>query len=187
VLTRENGHPEEVDILSNLSDWFRALGVEGLQRNLARIDEGGGEPVLVESDEHGGVSMEGQRTRDELMARFMAAGNEESSMRVFEAKADKPEGYPADLPFVPHAKAMTCVASTGTRERGIRVVLWTGEREGAAGEVLKAVVNESVKIGWTVVSEGESPTRLVSEDRERIVSHMPMGAWPPPVLLFEFT
>ncbi|WP_420615653.1 hypothetical protein [Candidatus Palauibacter sp.] len=178
---------EEVDPLSNLSDWFRALGTEGLQRNLARIEEGGGEPVLVESDEHEGASMEGQRTHHGLMARFIAAGGEEASMRVFEANADRPEGYPADLPFVPHAKAMTCVASTGTRERGIRVVMWTGEGEGEADEILKAVVNESVKIGWTVASEGGRRTRLVSEDRERMVSHMPMGAWPPPVLLFEFT
>jgi len=81
---------------------------------------------------------------------------------------------------------MTGVAATGTRERGIRVIMWTGEGEGAADEILKAVVNESVKIGWTVASEGGSRTRLVLEDRERRVSPMPMGAWPPPVLLFEF-
>ena len=176
-----------MDTLSNLSDWFCALGVEGLQRNLARIEEGGGEPVLVESDEHGGAQMEGQRTRHELMAKFMAAGDEESLMRVFAAKADKPEGYPADLPFVPHVAVMTCVSSTGTRGRGVRVVLWTTEGEGAADKILQAVVNESVKIGWTVASEGGSLTRLVSEDRERIVSHMPIGEEPPPVMLFEFT
>ncbi len=171
--------------MSELSGWLRALGVDGLQSILTKIDERGGEPFAEELDADGDVRVEGQRTSDELMAKFVAAGDEGLSTRIFQATADRPEGYPDDLPFLSLTTMMTCLASVGVRQPGVRVAIWTGERN--AVETLKAVVTESAKIGWAVASQSGLVTRMVSGDRERIVSYLPAGAGTPAVMLFERT
>lgn len=172
--------------MSELSGWLRALGVDGFQSILTRIVERGGEPFAEELDADGDVRVEGQRTGDELMAKFVAAGDEGLSMRIFEATADRPEGYPDDLPFLSRTQMMTCLASVNVGQPGVRVALWTSERH--AGETLKSVVTESAKIGWAVASQSGFVTRMVSGDRERIVSYLPTGTETPTVvMLFERT
>ena len=169
--------------MSELLGWLRALGVDGFQGILTRIEERGEEPFPAELDEYGDVRVEGLRTRDELMARFVAAGEEGASTRIFQATTDRPEGYPDDLPFVSQTEMVTCLASPGIRQPGIRVALWTGER--GTGDTLKAVVTESVKIGWTVASQSDFLTRMVSEGRERTVSYLQAATGTPTVMLFE--
>ena len=172
--------------MSELLGLLRALGVDGFQSILTRIDERAGEPFAEALDGDGDVRVEGQSTRDELMAKFVAAGDEEVSMRSFEATAERPEGYPDDLPFLSQTKTMTCLASVGDRRPRVRVALWTGERN--AGETLEAVVTESGKIGWAVASQSGFVTRMVWGDRERIVSYLPTGKGTPTVvMLFEQT
>ncbi|MCY3699103.1 MAG: hypothetical protein OXH46_05600 [Gemmatimonadetes bacterium] len=171
--------------MSELLGLLRALGVDGFQSILTRIDERAGEPFAEELDGDGNVLVEGQRTRDELMAKFVAPGDEGLSTRIFQATADRPEGYPDDLPFLSGTNMMTCLASASIHQSGVRVALWTGERD--AGETLKAVVTESSKIGWAVASQSGLVTRMVSGDRERIVSYLPTGTGTPTVMLFEQT
>lgn len=65
-------------------------------------------------------------------------------MRVFAASTDRPDGYPAGLPFVPNAE----VGVEGIAEGDVVVLKWL--RVERPLEMLQQLIGASVKDGWTL-------------------------------------